>query len=356
MSEFKCSNESIFIASAKLAKGFTVIPNEIMNDIPLMESDAFTVFAKILQYISNPDHKISIQGLSTQVKMSKRRVSQAVNKLIEIGYIKRTPVRNGNLICGYLYEVFDEKQTYVNDYVNNYVNVEKSSRRNVENTTSRRNPQNGDTEIGDTDFRDTEYRDGNKENNNKKNNNNKNNNKKVVVVEKEKELFDLFKSFNLEKRFMPHSKRLLQDYVDKFDLEVFEQIFIAASSDSVSKKFAYIKKVFETLEAKNIKTLEDFLQDQEDFKSSKTKKISKSNNKIKTRYHDTFNEHHKQYTFDELEGGLQDNQKKKGINNQAINEKLYLTACENGMDALSNDIMRELVINYAKSNNLEIPK
>lgn len=350
MSEFKCSNESIFVASAQLAKGFTVIPNEIMNDIPIMESDAFTVFAKILQYISNPNHKISIQGLSTQVKMSKRRVSNAVNKLIEIGYIKRTPIKNGNLICGYLYEVFSEKQTYVNDNVN----VKSSSRESIGNTASHRNPQNGDTENGNTDFRDTEYRDDNKENNNKKNSNQKN----IVVVDKEKELFDLYKTFNLEKRFMPHTKKLLQEYVDKFDLEVFEQVFISASSDSVSKKYAYIKKVFETLAAKNIRTLADYLKDQDDYKNSKNKKTSsksKSDNKVKTKYHDTFNEHYKEYSSDELEEGLKGNQEKKGINNQSINEKLYIMACEIGLDSLSNDAVRSLVIDYAKSNNLEIP-
>ena len=49
MSKFKSSNESKFVASAKLAEGFTVIPNEIMNDLDLLGPNAFFVFAKILQ-------------------------------------------------------------------------------------------------------------------------------------------------------------------------------------------------------------------------------------------------------------------------------------------------------------------
>ena len=89
MSKFKSSNESIFIASSKLAQGFTVIPNEIMNDMKLMGPDAYFVFGKILQYITNPDHKITIQGLSTQLGVSKTRVSNGLNKLIEIGYISK---------------------------------------------------------------------------------------------------------------------------------------------------------------------------------------------------------------------------------------------------------------------------
>ena len=37
--------------------------------------------------------------------------------------------------------------------------------------------------------------------------------------------------------------KLLKKYVNEFDLDVFEAIFINASEDSVQKKYAYIKLI-----------------------------------------------------------------------------------------------------------------
>lgn len=364
MSKFKSSNESIFIASSKLAQGFTVIPNEIMNDMKLMGPDAYFVFGKILQYITNPDHKITIQGLSTQLGVSKTRVSNGLNKLIEIGYIKRTPLKNGNLTNGYLYEVFSEKQnvdiTNVNDNVNMNVSEKTNNDESVENTTSHRNPKNWDTENRDTNFCDTDFRYANKENNN--NNYINKENEVVVGVEKETKLIELYKSFKIEKRFMPHTKKLLLEYANKFDLDVFEQVFIAASEESVSKKYAYMKQVFENLDKKNIVTLDDYQKDQAEFKNKKqnkkdkgktvTKNTGKENKKPLTKYHDTFNEHYKNYTSDELDDKLRQS---KSNNNNNLEEQLYLAAVENGFNSLS-DLSQSRVLHYATENNLDIPK
>ena len=364
MSKFKSSNESIFIASSKLAQGFTVIPNEIMNDMKLMGPDAYFVFGKILQYITNPDHKITIQGLSTQLGVSKTRVSNGLNKLIEIGYIKRTPLKNGNLTNGYLYEVFSEKQnvdiTNVNDNVNTNVSEKTNNDESVENTTSHRNPKNWDTENRDTNFCDTDFRYANKENNN--NNYINKENEVVVGVEKETKLIELYKSFKIEKRFMPHTKKLLLEYANKFDLDVFEQVFIAASEESVSKKYAYMKQVFENLDKKNIVTLDDYQKDQAEFKNKKqnkkdkgktvTKNTGKENKKPLTKYHDTFNEHYKNYTSDELDDKLRQS---KSNNNDNLEEQLYLAAVENGFNSLS-DLSQSRVLHYATENNLDIPK
>lgn len=360
MSKFKSSNESIFIASSKLAQGFTVIPNEIMNDMKLMGPDAYFVFGKILQYITNPDHKITIQGLSTQLGVSKTRVSNGLNKLIEIGYIKRTPLKNGNLTNGYLYEVFSEKQnvdiTNVNDNVNTNVSEKTNNDESVENTTSHRNPKNWDTENRDTNFCDTDFRYANKENNN--NNYINKENEVVVGVEKETKLIELYKSFKIEKRFMPHTKKLLLEYANKFDLDVFEQVFIAASEESVSKKYAYMKQVFENLDKKNIVTLDDYQKDQAEFKNKKgkgktvTKDTGKENKKPLTKYHDTFNEHYKNYTSDELDDKLRQS---KCNNNNNLEEQLYLAAVENGFNSLSN-LSQSRVLHYATENNLDIPK
>ena len=349
MSKFDSSNESKFIASAELAKGFT--------------------------YISNPNHVISIQGLATQLGVSKTRVSNGLNKLIEVGYIKRTPLKNGNLTNGYLYEVFSEKQnvdiTNVNDNVNTNVSEKTNNDESIENTTSHRNPKNWDTENRDTNFCDTDFRYANKENNN--NNYINKENEVVVGVEKETKLIELYKSFKIEKRFMPHTKKLLLEYANKFDLDVFEQVFIAASEESVSKKYAYMKQVFENLDKKNIVTLDDYQKDQAEFKNKKqnkkdkgktvTKDIGKENKKPLTKYHDTFNEHYKNYSPEELENKLRRvknehiESKPNNYNNNSSNieRKLYLTAIENGLNSLS-EFSQERVINYALNNNLDIPK
>lgn len=364
MSKFESSNESKFIASAELAKGFTVIPNEIMNDMNLLGPNAFFVFAKILQYISNPNHVISIQGLTTQLGVSKTRVSNGLNKLIEVGYIKRTPLKNGNLTNGYLYEVFSEKQNVDITNVNEKTNNDES----IENTTSHRNPKNWDTENRDTNFCDTDFRYANKENNN--NNYINKENEVVVGVEKETKLIELYKSFKIEKRFTPQTKRLLLEYVNKFDLDVFEQVFISTNEESVSKKYAYMKQVFENLDKKNIVTLDDYQKDQTEFKNKKqnkkdkgktvTKDTGKENKKPLTKYHDTFNEHYKNYSPEELENKLikaknKYAEAKPNNSNNNLEKQLYLTAIENGLNSLSK-LSQSRVLHYATENNLDIPK
>ena len=130
---------------------------------------------------------------------------------------------------------------------------------------------------------------------------------------------------------MPHTKKLLLEYANKFDLDVFEQVFIAASEESVSKKYAYMKQVFENLDKKNIVTLDDYPL---------------------TKYHDTFNEHYKNYTSDELDDKLRQS---KSNNNNNLEEQLYLAAVENGFNSLS-DLSQSRVLHYATENNLDIPK
>lgn len=365
-------SENRVIYEGILEKGFGLMPKLVATDTNLT-IEAKAIYGYIASFAGNGEGAFpKVKTMLYHLQISEKRYYKHIQLLIDNGYIEiqkrrrydkelKKWVADSNL---YIVKQIIERVNYnvsdnVNDNVDMNANINNNHDRTIANTTVSQSShfdsvqnecvQNESVQNGRDMFNN------NSDNKNNNNNNSFSNNSKLVVVDKEKELFDLFKSFKLEKRFMPHSKKLLQDYINKFDLEVFEQVFIAASSESVSKKFAYIKKVFESLEAKNIKTLEEYLRDQKDFKSLKTKKANKEN-KIKTRYHDSFNEHHKQYTFDEIEDGLQSNQEKKGINSQTINEKLYLVACEDGMDALSNDIMRELVINYAQNNNLEIPK
>lgn len=330
--KFKSNNKSVFISSGNLIEGFTVIPNGIMNNISIMTPDAFTVFAKILQYISNPDHKINIQGLSTQTGLTKDRVSKGLKKLIEIGYIVRTPIKKGNLTNGYIYEVFDTPQF---------------ENKTVENTTFLRNP-----EIKDTENQDTEFQYANKENRKKENRKKENS---VVVVDKEKEtqLLEMYKSFKIEKRFMPHTAKLLKEYIDKFDLEVFEQVFIAASEDSVKKKYSYIKATLEELDKKSIKTLEEMEKDNKNFKISKGRNnktnfkasyASKPNNK----FHNCRNRVSEEYTPETLEDTLKESQERKygdqPLFMDYVERSLKDGSYFNSLPALTKNNVREYIL------------
>lgn len=97
---------------------------------------------------------------------------------------------------------------------------------------------------------------------------------KVVVVDKLQSIMNLFKSFRLEKRVMPHTTNLLKQYADIFDLDIFEQIFIDASSENVKNKYRYIKEVLETLKSKGIFTIDKYNEDRKNFKELKSKKHS----------------------------------------------------------------------------------
>lgn len=331
--KFKSNNKSVFIPSGNLIEGFTVIPNGIMNNISIMTPDAFTVFAKILQYISNPDHKINIQGLSTQTGLTKDRVSKGLKKLIEIGYIVRTPIKKGNLTNGYIYEVFDTPQC---------------ENETVENTTFLRNPEIQDTETQDTEFQYT-----NKENRKKENRKKENN--VVVVVDKEKEtqLLEMYKSFKIEKRCMPHTAKLLKEYINKFDLEVFEQVFIAASEDSVKKKYAYIKATLEELDKKNIKTLDDMEKDNKNFKVGKG-----SNNKTNTKgsyvakpknnkFHNFKNRIIEDYTPESLDIALKESQERKygkDLFSEQVEKSLEDGSYFNSLPVLTKNNVREYIL------------
>ena len=289
MSDFKSNNSTEFKAMGNLAEGYTVVPNGVMNDIINIGADAFTVLIKIFQFINNPNHKISIIGLSTQTGLSKNRVSKAINKLRDLGYIVREPKKRGNLTIGYTYFVYDKP---------------------VENTSAYRNPQIKDSENNDSENGDT-----NKENKKKENKKKENN---VVVVEKQNSklntLLNLCNQYQIQKKITPTLKRLVEKYSSTVDVEVFEQIFIDASSENVKSKYRYIEQVLKTLDDKNIKTIDDYVKDKERFKSNKanTKKMKNYTKKLNPKIHNfSGSANFAKYTAEELEKKLLESQKGK---------------------------------------------
>ena len=289
MSDFKSNNSTEFKAMGNLAEGYTVVPNGVMNDIVNIGADAFTVLIKIFQFINNPNHKISVQGLSTQTGLSKNRVSKAINKLRDLGYIVREPKKRGNLTIGYTYFVYDKP---------------------IENTNVYRNPQIKDSENNDSENGDT-----NKENKKKENKKKEN---KVVVVENENSnlnmLLNLCNQYQIQKKITPTLKRLLESYSNRISVEVFEQIFIDASSENVKSKYRYIEQVLKTLDEKNIKTIDEYVKDKESFKNNKanTKKMKNDTKKLNPKIHNfSGSRNFAKYDADELEKKLLESQKGK---------------------------------------------
>ena len=289
MSDFKSNNSTEFKAMGNLAEGYTVVPNGVMNDIINIGADAFTVLIKIFQFINSPNHKISIMGLSTQTGLSKNRVSKAINKLRDLGYIVREPKKRGNLTIGYTYFVYDKP---------------------IENTSVYRNPQ-----IKDSENNDSENGDANQENKKKENKKKENN---VVVVEKQNSklntLLNLCNQYQIQKKITPTLKRLIEKYSNTVDVEVFEQIFIDASSENVKSKYRYIEQVLKTLDDKNIKTIDDYVKDKERFKNNKanTKKMKNNTKKLNPKIHNfSGSANFAKYTAEELEKKLLESQKGK---------------------------------------------
>lgn len=349
-------------AMGKLAEGFTVIPNNIMNDIPNITADGFTIFAKILQYMNSDKNKISVVGLSKLTGLSKGRVSKGLNKLIELGYVKRYKKMNGNIINGFIYEIYGERQIQ-----------DEELREHVGNS---RCPKKQDTETEYTENTDNKKEKEKKEKEKKE--------KKVVVVdsqEKQKAKFksievdeklvkgnmilEIYKTYKLQARVMPQMKKLLLTYADKMDLGLYEEIFMLASEDNVKSKYKYIKELLEKFDSKGIYTLESYKMDCKKFKEEKQVNTSKDKSKvfkgkkndlqaqkIVTRFHN-INQRIDNYSQEELEETVLVSQSIKfGDDNLRT---LYTRAIKNGLNSLHTEQGKIAVVKYAEKRNLEVP-
>ena len=269
------------------------------------------------------DWEIYVDELIKHTSAGRDHTYRVVNELLEHGYMEKVQYRCEGKILGLNYTVF-EVSTGENNAKAKISNVTLSDNGEiVEISTIQPNTENQDTDNPDTAFTTL------------LNNNNYEvikeiKNKEVVVVdEKQTQLLEMYKSFKLEKRVMPHTINLLKQYTDKFDLGVFEQIFISASEDTVLKKYRYIKTVLEELDKKNIRTLDAYKKDTEEYKASKTSKKlnatnrsnSNKNYKVKTRHHN-INQTFEKYTAEELEELLKENQAAKRVKRDVEENKV----------------------------------
>jgi len=324
-------NETYFEFDNDLSEGFTTVPNYILNDKRL-SFKAVGVYVQILQYRNSGTHKVYLKSLANYRIDKKTAVSTGMKELEECGYISKINLRN--------------EKGQMNGV--KYIVRMKPIVQCIENTTNEPKPENLTSDNPDSDNTLLKIKYIKKENSIKKEND------VVVVSEKEKQLLEMYKSFKLEKKVMPHTTKLLKDNIDKFDLEVFEQIFISACEDSVEKKYAYIKKTLANLEGKGIFTIGQYNDDQEQRKATKNKTKAtgsyapetKSTNerasfKAKRNSQNCINETFRDYESNELETLLKDSQQDKFSNNDDVQAN----------ESESNQELRAQAIKNVNANN-----
>lgn len=103
----KINNETEFILSSEFY-GFTTIQNYILED-PRITDNAIGLYMRIIKFQNSPTHKIYLKGLVTEVN-KRTKVTNAMNELIELGYITREEIRESGRFKGYKYNVFMKPQ------------------------------------------------------------------------------------------------------------------------------------------------------------------------------------------------------------------------------------------------------
>lgn len=289
MSKFK--NKTQFKMGLGFNDPWTKVPNVILDEKDI-SAKALGIYVKIIRFQNSSKHKIYIGSLANELKEGTTAIRSAIHELINLGYIEREIVRN--------------EKGHVNGYC--YVVHAFPVRESIENTTSEPSLENPitDNPISDGTMLKRKY---NKKKINKKEN-------KVVVVVKdqntlEEKVINLYKEMKLEKRVMPHTIKLIKDYINLFDYEIFKEVFISASGNNVDNPYKYMKKIFSELEKKNIRTIEEYRLDEEKYKHKKNglsktdkpninDKNSISQNKYKKTGFHNFEENFNNYSEDEL--------------------------------------------------------
>ena len=298
------------------------------------------------------DWEIYVDELIKHTSAGRDHTYRVVNELLEHGYMEKVQYRCEGKILGLNYTVF-EVSTGENNAKAKISNVTLSDNGEiVEISTIQPNTENQDTDNPDTVFTTL------------LNNNNYEvikeiKNKEVVVVdEKQTQLLEMYKSFKLQKKVMPQTTNLIMSYIDKFDLEVFEQVFIDASEDSVKSKYRYLEDTFKKLVDKNIRTLEEYKKDNAKYKASKTSKKlnttnrsnSNKNYKVKTRHHN-INQTFEKYTAEGLEELLKENQAAKQVKRDVEENKT--SEEDNKQVEITENLINECMLSYNYFNSLD---
>lgn len=216
------------------------------------------------------DWEIYVTELANHTSSGRDHTYTVVNELLKYGYMEKVQYRFQGKVLALNYTVFETpidvsgrdntKPRIVNVIVNDNGEI-------IEKTAIEPDTENPFSDNPDSDSTSLLYN--NRLINNKINNNNDDDDAAAKLIE-------LYKTFKVEKRVMPHTTTFLKANTH-ISLEVYEQIFIDACEDSVAKKFKYIKAIVNSLNENNVTTLADYEKYVKDYKESKTK--TKSNSK-----------------------------------------------------------------------------
>ena len=245
MSDFKFSNETHFELGGDFKEGFTVVPNYILNNKNLSYK-ALGLYVQILQYQNSPTHKIYVKSLMTYKTDRESSISSGIKELMSEGFLTREAIRNERgQMQGYRYTVHAKP-------VGNTLLEPK-----------RENPV-PDNPVPDNHVRKKKI--GFKENKKKEN-------------REDEDAIDLlslyYDEYQLSKKKLPHIKNFINKYKDLIELDLWHEVFIRASEDSISSKYLYVKTFIEDLVKDNIYTLNDYKKRKADQDKS-TKKPNKS--------------------------------------------------------------------------------
>ena len=244
MSDFKFSNETYFELDGSFKEGFTVVPNYILNNRNLSYK-AVGLYVQILQYQNSPTHKIYVKSLMTYKTDKESSVRSGINELMSEGFLTREAIRNERgQMNGYRYIVHAQpiEKTTIEPKRENPVTVNPLTDNHVRKSK-------------------IDY---------------KENNKKENREEETRDVLNLYyDEYKLSKKKLPHIKNFINKYKDLIELDLWHEIFIRASEDSISSKYLYVKTFIEDLVKDNIYTLNDYKKRKADQKKS-TKKPNKS--------------------------------------------------------------------------------
>lgn len=293
----------------------------VMINKECIKDDNLTWAAKGLHtyLLSLPDDwTIYVNELVKHTSAGRDHTYTVIRELIKFGYMQRFEYRYKGQVISSEYIVYETAievdESRLTKKMATIIKVEKDSEgnyipfdENVEKTTLE--PNTDYTDLDKTDSINTKLL-----NNNNNNKLSKLNNDKVdvdVAAKHETEVINLYKTFKLEKKVMPHTTRLLKQYAEFISLDVFEYIFIQARENSVAKKYNYIKTMLETFYDNKVFNMNELVKYNQKFKESKKDTKSKNISKqVKTRFHN-ITDRTQNYTAEELENLLKENQAAK---------------------------------------------
>lgn len=258
-----------------LKNGYGLISQEVMRNKNI-SIQAKSIYSYLCSMAGNDGIAYPTQALMVdELCMNKTTFNKYLKEILSTGYIKVTQTRKNGKAYKNVYTItMDKRDIEPNRKTYMKISIENKKKKPL---TQVNNLPSQCIKIYDIDRlchkkQEIEICDS-------KSNSSKNN---IVVVEaidtNENKVIDLYKSFKLEKRVTPHMTKLLKEYSNKLDLQIFEDIFINTLEKKPDSNFRYIRSILESLTSKRITKFDDYKLD---IKQHRNNNCSINKKKIK---------------------------------------------------------------------------